>query len=183
MNKTNVICVFPIYSGIFLNKDSKQRLLSKTGSTAPKYPIHNAHHITLRFDPGQTINVEWGAYVDLQVIRHVWDSKCQVVEVAPSELFYKKDGTQTSTTDHAEMINLLNTDATRFHITISKVKELDSKTTHQHVEQLLNTSTEDIVKNGGGVEDLSSANIVVRGFCGMCCSSRVENKRGTPVRK
>jgi len=169
--KTKVIATFPQYSGIFLNRESKIKLLKNKGLLAPRYNRKYCHHSTLNFAPGTTINVKWGAKVELQVVRHIFDDYCQLIEVVPVTMIFKDNRESVTVTDRDEIFNLLGIEPKRLYITISTKGQFEDgrKISYEYSKRLL--------EDGGTVEELHDDNLLLSGFCGVYVDSLVENYR------
>ena len=181
--RTKVIATFPQYTGIFLNKDSKLRLLNrnKDNIIKPMYNKRFGHHITINFNPGATINIKWGAKIELQILRHIYDQYCQIVEVAPISAIYKdinSDSTVT-VTDVAEIFSLLSCKPRKLYVTISTKDQTitGDKITHKYSQKLLDTPTLDYDNLGITSIDLTNKNLQLSGFCGMYVDAIVEKIR------
>ena len=170
--KTKVIATFPQYSGIFLNRESKIKLLKGEGLVTPRYHKKFCHHTTLNFAPGTTINVKWGAKVELQIVRHIYDDNCQIIEVVPAVMIFRDNNETVTVTDRDEIFNLLGIEPKRLYITISTKGQLEdgSKITYEYSKRLLESGE-------GTVEDLHNDELVLNGFCGVYVDSLFENYR------
>lgn len=185
--RTKVIATFPQYTGIFLNKDSKLRLLNKNDNNIIK-PMYNkrfGHHITINFNPGTTINIKWGAKIELKILRHIYDNNCQIVEVIPISAIYKdinSDSTVT-VTDLNDIFKLLSCEPRKLYVTISTKGQSPTgdKITHEYSQILLDMSSDDYVNAGVTSVDLADKKLILSGFCGMYVDAIAEKIR--PNRK
>lgn len=180
--KVKVICTFPEYSGIFLNKKSKQLLLNRDSNNPlrPKYPKKYGHHVTLLFSPGQTVPIKYASLVNLQVVKHIYDSQCQLIIVEPVSLTYRNlDSEPITITNPDEITEALGGEENvpnapvPMHITISTMNDNNGeKINHEYSKELLQryyNKDPDVFS-----EDLDIP-INLYGFCGMRCESMIEN--------
>ena len=177
--KVKVICTFPEYSGIFLNTMSKNILLNRDPSNPlrPKYPKKYGHHVTLQFAPGQAINMRFASKVDLAVVKHIYDSVCQLIVVEPVSVTYRSlDSDAVTITDPDEIVESLggvdNVPSTPMYITISTVYDNNGeKINHEYSEELLqrySAGDPDVV-----CEEFDEP-LTLYGFCAMRCEAIVE---------
>lgn len=178
--KVKVICTFPEYSAIFLNKKSKQLLLNHNNfnELQPKYQKKYGHHATLTFKPGQPFNIRYASLVALKVVKHIYDDYCQLIEVVPVSITYRSLESEAITlTDEEEMIQALgghdNVPST-LYITVSTAIEDSNgqKINHEYSESML-----DRLNNGDNSivsEDIKD-DYILHGFVGMRCDAIIEN--------
>lgn len=200
--RTKAICTFPQYTGIFLNKESKKALLNlePDNNLRPKYKKYFGHHVTVNFNPGKSLNVKWGALVELKIIRHIYDNYCQIIEVIPLRMTFKDGDESTTINDLSKILNYLDVKDTnrKFYITISTQGEdrEGNKISHEYSQYLL-TKTQNLSKSDDDntgesdkitVIDLTDKNYCLNGFCGMYCdviaermqlryNNRLDNRR------
>lgn len=178
--KVKVICTFPEYSGIFLNKRSKQTLLSRdeTNPLRPKYPKRYGHHATLAFRPGQSLNLKYASLVALRVVRHIYDGRCQLIEVEPMSVTYRSlDAEPVTLTDSEEIVEALggvNNVPGTLYITVSTSYEDDrgQKINHEYSEDMLRRFEEG---DTTVTCETSSEDFILHGFVGMRCDAIIES--------
>jgi len=174
--RTGVILTFPQYTGVFLNRESKHLLLNSSDDNIfkPLYRKRFGRHITLHFNPGTTLNIKWGAKVELKIIRHIRDSYCQLIEVQPISVIYNENGDSITITNKSDVFDKLGISDMdrRFYITISAEHEDadGNKITYKYSENLLNGDFTDV-----DCTDHTDNNHVLYGFCGMYGDAIVEN--------
>jgi len=181
--RTKAICTFPQYTGIFLNKESKKALLNPEvdNNLRPKYKKYFGHHVTVNFNPGQSLNIKWGALVELKIVRHIYDDYCQIIEVVPLRMTFKDGDESTTINDLSQILIYLDVkDVSRkFYITISTQGEDrdGNKISHEYSQHLLvktanvseSESESESENDGITVVDLTDENYCLNGFCGMYC--------------
>jgi hypothetical protein len=138
----NTIFTYPLYTGVFLNLESKLALLNQN-ELQPKYNKKFGHHIIINFNPGQSLDIKWGALVELQIVKHIYDNYCQIIEVVPVLMKYKVNDSSKTISNLDEIKNELGIKEEdkhkRFYITISTqgVDQNGNKITHLYSERLL----------------------------------------------
>lgn len=178
--KVKVICTFPEYSGIFLNKRSKQTLLNRddTNLFRPKYPKKYGHHVTLAFRPGQSLNVKYASLVALRVVKHYYDNHCQLIEVVPMSVTYRNlDSDPVTLTDSNDIVDALggeNNVPETLYITVSTTYEDSNgqKINHEYSEDMLRRFS--LGDNTVTCETLDE-DYVLHGFVGMRCDAIIES--------
>lgn len=177
--KVKVICTFPEYSGIFLNKRSKQTLLNRanTNPFRPKYQKRYGHHATLAFKPGQSQNIKYASLVSLKITKHIYDNHCQLIEVFPVSLTYRNlDSEPITLTDYNDILEALGGSdnvPNTLYITVSTAFEDSNgqKINHEYSEDMLNRLND-------GDESIMCETLnddyILNGFVGMRCDAIIE---------
>lgn len=174
--KTNAICTFPLYSGIFLNKKSKYTLLSEDSNPLkPKHRHNYAHHVTLKFNPGGDFSdIKWGASVEMNVVRHIFNDNGQAIEVVPTLLKYKVDKDNVvEVSEKTEINKLLSGNSERkYNITISLNDIQNNDLSPARLDEVMMLSDEELRSKGYTVESVDG--VTLSGFVAVYSNVRLE---------
>lgn len=179
--KATVICTYPLYTGIFLNKKSKKMLMDRNPDNVlrPKYNHICGHHVTLRFNPGGNFgDIKWGALVEMNVVRHIWNEKSQAIEVVPTKLTYKNNDKITEVLEVDEIKKILNGNNNRYNITLSLLKsqDINKELIPSDLDKIILLDDDELINMGYIVENFNDLNIKLTGFIAQQCNARIEDK-------
>ena len=175
-NKNCAVMTYPHYSGIFINKHSKNNLFGDENSNnnvfKPRFNRLNAHHVTLKFNPGGDFtNIHWGAYVEMKIVRHAFNDEGQGVELVPIKFLYRRNKDNAiEITDTDEIIKLLEKDSGIFALTLSLCDgegNNNNLMSPSNIENTFRSSDEELTKQGFTVERYENDNYIVGGFIGI----------------